>query len=281
MNTLSQSQQNGAGLPAPAALVPSDYDLQVPGSQEVALSEVMYADEAQDALRHPITLAEPGSAPALQTDSLPGVYAQAGVPVPGHGFTILKVADMLGSSHLRSLSLEAKRAAILMALEANNVQVNDVIEDAARRDLALNQYEARQQKTFQDFKTWKLQQNQEIQAEIDLLVEACRSRIETNDKEVAHEKARLDEWRGQKREEEKRIRSASSHFVSGGDDQPSVVAEPVLGVVVAPQPEVAPTKAKPVEARAPESPAVTNGKGTPARTPASENGGKRASLWKR
>jgi len=284
MNMLSQSQQNANGLPAPSVLEPSAYDLQVPGSQEVALSEVMYAAEAQDLPRHPNALSEPGSVPAIQTDSLPGVYAQAGVHVPGHGFTILKVAEMLGSSHLRTLSLEGKRAAILMALEANNVQVTDVIEDAARRDLALNQYEARQQKTFQDFKTWKQQQNQEIQAEIDLLIEACRSRIEANEKEVAGEKARLDEWRTQKREEEKRIRSASSHFVpNSGADQPASITEPVLGA--APQLEAPPVgasvKPKPIEARVPESPAVTNGKGAPARTPPADNGGKKMSLWKR
>ena len=94
----------------------------------------------------------------------------------------------------------------------------------------------------------------------------------------------MDEWRTQKREEEKRIRSASSHFVpNSGADQPSSITEPVLGA--APQLEVpavgASTKPKPIEARAPESPAVANGKGAPARTPPANNGGKKMSLWKR
>jgi hypothetical protein len=276
MNTLAQSPKNPLALEPVAQPVRPSFDLQVPGSQEMVLNEAMHTAETNGL--------PPGAVPVLQTESLPVVYEQAGVVVPGHGFTILKVADMLGSAHLRTLSTEGKRAAILMALEANSVQVNDVIEDAARRDLALNQYEARQQKTFQDFKAWKQQQNQEIQAEIDLLIEACRSRIEANEKEVADEKARLEEWRSQKKDEEKRIRSASSHFVpSNSVEQPASVTEPVMGA--APQneapPVAAPAKAKPVESRAPESPSLPNSKGAPARTPATDPSGKRMSLWKR
>src|SRR5205807_4993438 len=92
-----------------------------------------------------------------------------------------------------------------------------VIEDGAQRDLALNEYEAQQQKTFQDFKARKQQQNQEAQAEIERLTEACRATIQVNEKEIAEEKARLDEWRTKKREEERRMRSAAAHFVPNGN----------------------------------------------------------------
>src|SRR5258708_4583849 len=147
------------------------------------------------------------STPVIQTPSFPEVYQRAGIRAPAHGFTILKIADMVSSNYLRELSREGKRAAILMALEASNVQIQDVIEDGAQRDLALNEYEAHQQKTFQDFKTQKQQQNQEIQAEIERLTQAYRSTIQANEKEVAEEKARLDDWRAKKREEERRLRT--------------------------------------------------------------------------
>jgi hypothetical protein len=266
MMTTSVQPQKATDLPASPAPEPTArqiYELQVPGSQEVALNEVLLMEEAANAQ------GDSGAARPLQTESLPDVYEKAGVRVPAHGFTILKVADMLSSAHLRGLSTDGKRAALLMALEANSVHLNDVLEDASRRDQALNQYEARQQKTFQDFKTWKQQQNQKIQAEIDLLIEACRSRMETNEKEVATEKARLDGWCALKREEEKRIRSASSQFVQ--NNQPASIAETVP--VTAAQPEAAAAgtgaKAKPLATPVP----VTDSP--------SDFGAKRLARWKR
>lgn len=254
----SVQPQKAVHLPASPALDPSarpNYELQVPGSQEVALDEVLHMKEAGS-----------GHALPLQTESLPDVYENAGVRVPADGFTILKIAEMLGSSHLRALSAEGKRAAVLMALEANSIQISDVLEDAARRDLALNQYEARQQKTFEDFKTCKQQQNQKIQEEIDLLIEACRARIEANDQELASEKARLDGWRTLKREEEKRIRSACSHF----GEQPSAIADATPGAVAQPELPSAATLAK-------ARPVLT----TPVTENPADAGAKRLSRWKR
>jgi len=160
---------------------------------------------------------DPAAVPTIQTPGLSEVYEQAGVSVPKHGFSILKIAEMLGSVHIRDLAPEAKRAAVMMALEVSNVQLNDVIEDAARRERALNDFETRQQQAFQGYKAAKQQHNQETQAEIDRLIEKLRLRIETNDKELVSEKVRLDEWRGKKREEERRIRNAVSHF--GGSSE--------------------------------------------------------------
>jgi len=155
--------------------------------------------------------------PTIQTSSLSEVYEQAGINLPKHGFSILKIAEMLGSMHIRDLAPEAKRAAVMMALEANNVQLNDIIEDASRREHALNDYETRQQQAFQNYKAAKQQQNQESQAEIERLIEQLRLRIDANDKELSGEKVRLDEWRGKKREEERRIRNAVSHFGGSGE----------------------------------------------------------------
>ena len=214
---------------------------------------------------------------AVQTQSLPEVYVQAGVRMPAHGFSILKIADMLSSVHVRDLAPEAKRAAVMMALEASNIQLNEVIEDAARRERALNDYEARQQQTFQNYKAGKQQQNEEIQAEIQRLTEQLRLKIQANEKELTSEKSRLDEWRTRKREEERRIRTAVSHFGGTGvasnqsnGEMPSGPVSPQRS-----QPEIPASAAfaskKPVDA--------------PAASPATENGGRsatvRSSLWKR
>ena len=274
MTLPAQARQNTDSLPTSS---PSDSDPQSMYVQDVMLPHVAVVKDGPRAPQIPMRQAESGPAPTIQTESLAKVYEQSGVSSPKHGFTILKIADMLGSAHLRDLALDGKRSAILMALEANGVQINDVIEDAAHRDAALNQYEARQQKTFQDFKNWKQQQNREIQSEIDLLVEACRSRIEENEKEIATEKARLDDWRMKKREEERRIRTASSHFVQmNGLEQNAGSAEPAVRPEVAP--ESASAKPRPAEPRVPESVAAPNGKATLTQDAAN---GKRLSLWKR
>ena len=212
------------------------------------------------------------SAPVIQTPAFSELYAQAGIRPPAHGFTILKIADMVSSNHLRELSREGKRSAILMALEASNVQIQDVIEDGARRDLALNEYEAHQQKVFQEFKARKQQQNQEIQAEIERLIATCRATIQANDKDVNDEKTRLDEWRAKKREEERRMRSAASHFVPNAGanaESASPESDPVSST-----PQRPPSEAQP-------GPAQVNGKVTEARPVAAKAGDKKLSLWKR
>src|SRR5579859_1396476 len=199
--------------------------------------------------------------PMIQTSSLSEVYEQAGVNLPKHGFSILKIAEMLGSMHIRDLAPEAKRAAVMMALEANSVQLNDIIEDASKREHALNDYENRQQQAFQNYKAAKQQQNQESQAEIERLIEQLRLRIEANDKELSGEKVRLDEWRGKKREEERRIRNAVSHFGGSGE-----------------------TNAAPAAAQ--RTPSQTESSGPSTTNHAADNGNGRSStarpsLWKR
>jgi hypothetical protein len=219
-------------------------------------------------------LGESASTPVIQTPAFSEVYQRAGIRPPAHGFTILKIADMVSSNYLRDLSKEGKRAAILMALEASNVQIQDVIEDGAQRDLALNEYEAQQQKMFQDFKARKQQRNQEIQAEIERLTEACRATIQANEKEIADEKARLDEWRAKKREEERRMRSAASHFVPNGNTNGNAEA-----ASAEPDPGAPSAQRQPSEMPAAPAPAST--KAAEARTPAAKGGDRRLSLWKR
>jgi hypothetical protein len=278
MNTPAQGSQ----IVTSAASSPED-DVQMLYEQpEMAPQAGPAADprEREDHLRArevaapSLVPSEPARTPVVQTPSFPEVYQQAGIRAPAHGFTILKIADMVSSNYLRELAREGKRAAILMALEASNVQIQDVIEDGAQRDLALNEYEAHQQKTFQDFKAQKQQQNQEIQAEIERLTQAYRATIQANEKEVAEEKARLDEWRAKKREEERRLRTAASHFVpnsNGNGNAEAANAEPDPG---APSAQRQPSEMLPL-------PAPASAKASEVRPPAAKGAEKRISLWKR
>ena len=70
------------------------------------------------------------------------IYRAAGIMVPRKGYTINKVVEMLNSEHMRGLSKEMKRAALLMALDAAGVPVGQVQQDAKARQEALDSYEA-------------------------------------------------------------------------------------------------------------------------------------------
>jgi hypothetical protein len=92
----------------------------------------------------------------------------------------MKVADMLQSEHIRNLPREVKRSSVLVALEAAGVAIQDVIQDAVKRDRALDAFERVQQKALEELEVRKSQENQQIQAEMDRLVAEHRSHIQAN-----------------------------------------------------------------------------------------------------
>src|SRR5262245_43870265 len=142
------------------------------------------------------------------------IYSAAEIHPPAHGYTIYKIADMLQSEHIRNLPAEVKRSSILLALDAAGVKLQDIIEDAVRRDRALDTFERVQQKAVEDLTARKEQENQQIQAEMDRLVAEHRARIQANNDAIAKERDRYYSWRLQKQQEEQKIADTVSHFVS-------------------------------------------------------------------
>ena len=142
------------------------------------------------------------------------IYTAAEIHPPAHGYTIYKIADMLQSEHIRNLPAEVKRSSILLALDAAGVKLQDIIEDAVRRDRALDTFERVQQKAVDDLSQRKEQENRQIQAEMDRLVAEHRARIQANNDAIAKERDRYYSWRLQKQQEEQKIADTVSHFVS-------------------------------------------------------------------
>ncbi len=162
---------------------------------------------------------EPPSAPAAiaaasSSASFREIYEAAEIRPPAHGFTIMKVAELLQSEHIRNLPREVKRSSILLALEASGAQIQDVIQDAVRRDRALDTFERVQEQALAGLETAKHQENQQLQAELDRLVADYRARMQANSDEVARERERFFGWRLKKQEEEQKISDAVSYFVT-------------------------------------------------------------------
>ncbi|HMC63277.1 MAG TPA: hypothetical protein VKJ01_29040 [Candidatus Solibacter sp.] len=174
------------------------------------------------------------TAPVNNPSSLAEIYQAAEIQPPAHGFTIEKVADMLHSEHIRNLPREVKRSSVMVALEAVGAPLQDVIQDAMKRDQALDTFERVQEQALNQLESRKEQENQQIQAEIDRVVTERRSRIQANRDEVAKEKERFFAWRLKKQEEEQKIADTVSYFVA---DNPITTGAPAAAPASTPKPE--------------------------------------------
>jgi hypothetical protein len=190
-----------------------------PGSPEGETTEEAGAPEANAARTVAEIAASVAPAPSFQqpiTDpsSFAQIYEAAEVRTPPHGFTIFKIADMLKSEHIRTLPVEIKRSSVLLALDAAGVKLQDVIEDAVRRDRALDTFELVQQRALDQLDARKADENRKLQQEADRVLNELRTKIQANNDEVAKERERMQTWRLQKQQEERRIADAVAPFVT-------------------------------------------------------------------
>ena len=151
--------------------------------------------------------------PVADPSSFEQIYQAAEIQTPPHSFTIFKVADMLKSEHIRNLSTDIKRSSVLLALDAAGVQLQDVIEDAVRRDRALDTFETVQQRALQQLEARMADENRKLQEEADRVLNELRAKIQANNDEIAKERERMQTWLLQKQQEERRIAEAVAPFV--------------------------------------------------------------------
>lgn len=128
------------------------------------------------------------------------IYSTAGIPNAPKGYSINKVVEMLRSEHIRGLSKELKRAAVLMALDVAGVSVNQIQQDAKARQDALDAYEAGQQSQVEAEWARKVEENNQIQAEMERVKAQYMARITRNLDGVAREKARFNTWQMMKKQ---------------------------------------------------------------------------------
>jgi len=144
------------------------------------------------------------------------VYKVAGITDPPHGYTAHKVLEILSSSDFANLDSKAKAAALTGFLKMNPsgpVPISDIVQDAVRRDQALDK--------FEDFLRTKLKgrtdemekENARLQQEIDELVRRNREKMDANRRDLEAEEARLAQWQLSKKAEERRLFDAVSPFV--------------------------------------------------------------------
>lgn len=145
------------------------------------------------------------TAPAGDLLSYEDIYHAAGIMSPHSGYGIHKVVEMLNSDRLRDLSKDIKRVSVLMALDAAGTSVDDLLQDALRRQQALASYEAARKKQLDDFEAHKSQENAKIEEEMERVRAHYGERIQQNRDQVAQEKEALRNWQAAMQHEAQRI----------------------------------------------------------------------------
>jgi hypothetical protein len=149
------------------------------------------------------------TAPVTSDADFSDIYGSAQIVAPAHGYTVLKVAEMF-----HALPAEVKQKSIRVALDAAGVKVADIVDDAIKRDRALDTYERVLQKHLEGLRAQHAEENRRLEDEINQRVTELRARIDQNHTDVKREELELVVWQERKRAEENRIAEAVGYFVS-------------------------------------------------------------------
>ena len=163
------------------------------------------------------------SVPSFQVQLLPveDIYRAAGIITPTKGYSVSKVVEMLRSEHIRGLSPEMKRAAVLMALDAAGVPLAQVQQDAKARKEALDSYEAAQTEQVDAEWARKAEEVSQIQAELESIKAHYQARITRNLEGVAREKATFGTWQTMKQQEVESMVEAAELCSKAMDTRPA------------------------------------------------------------
>lgn len=207
---------------------PTEEETAVPGGPAQTAGGIHAVPKSAENPAHPeapgFPVASTGMTPAKYSP-FEQVYQSAATKPPRIPYNILKVADMVNSPHLSAMSSDAKRASLLMALEAAGAAVEDVLQDAVIRQRALADYEENQRERLKKFEQQKSEENAKIQAELERLTNLHMARIQSNLDEIAKEQDSFRSWQKAKNQETQRITEAAAYCVpQGGPIGPNSLA---------------------------------------------------------
>jgi hypothetical protein len=146
----------------------------------------------------------------------PAIYRAAGVHDPAHGYSAYKVLEIFASPGFAALDTRARAAALSGFLNMNPsgpVPVTDIVQDAVRRDQALDKFEEFLRKKLAERSEQIDKDNAQLQAEIDEVTRRNREKMEANRVAVESEQTRLSRWLVIKRAEERKLFDAVNPFV--------------------------------------------------------------------
>ena len=177
----------------------------------VRLSNLSKPEKADAAASETAKVAAP------RLGSFEEVYCAAEIPAPAKGYTILKVAEMLNNRHLADMTPEAKRNSLMMALEAAEIEIGELLQDAVARNRSLDEYEDKRLEEMKAFESAKAEENKQLHAEMERLTSQYLARIQANSDHVAREQDNFRAWQKRKQQESQRITDAATFCVPQGN----------------------------------------------------------------
>ena len=175
------------------------------------------------------------SAVPANVEDFAAVYQEAGIELPAHGYGVDKVGEMLESKRLAPLGKEVKATAVMAALEAAQVSVRDVIQDAVRRDGALDAFESSKEREVQELRERSEARVKTIKEEIERFLREKNAEIEGLKQGAEAASQAFAQLQARKHREEERLYDVVAHFVEGTDNPITTAASPRAAAPVKPR----------------------------------------------
>jgi hypothetical protein len=144
---------------------------------------------------------------------------------------VAKTMEMLNSPHLAGMSSDAKRGALLMALDAAGTSVESLIQDAVYQQRLLDQQEETREAGLRRIEAAKLEENRRVQADLDRLTSKHLQKLQANLDVIARHEDEFRAWQKEKQLEAQRMTDAAAfcvpHAHATHSANLSVVLEPV------------------------------------------------------
>jgi len=247
------------------------------------------AAEPAPAVPKPVVAApwQPQPRPAAEPSSVIGtgipadvadfavVYKGASVQAPSHGYGVDRIAGMLGHESLAGLDKNVKASAVLAALDAAGVSIEDVIHDGMLRYKALVAFEAAKELELQQVRPRNERKVGELKAKVAAFEKEKQAEIDALTREAAGAVNTLTRLQTRQRAEEERFHRTVSLFV----EPPAGRVIPMAGAPApAPTPVPTPVPTPPSEPKSelklvpPVTPAPA-AEAAPAATPAAAPAG--------
>jgi hypothetical protein len=142
------------------------------------------------------------------------IYAEAGITTPAHGYGIEKVSAMLANGHLASRPRDVRATAALAALEAAQVPLRDVIDDAVLRHKALAAFEAAKALELQATRSRCRSRIEALQEQVRVFLAARNGEIDALNRAVQAARQQLAQLQSRKQREEERLLRVVTHFAA-------------------------------------------------------------------
>ncbi len=147
--------------------------------------------------------------PAELSVAFDKVFEAAGIKAPAHGWNIPRLQQLLQTEQYKAMPNEAAQQAVLGTLAADKAPVEDLVQDAVRRDKALDAFEGF---VFKKMNA-RVEARQARDAQIEEQIRALRDEQSRAAEETRADQQRWDQWHQRKSDFEEEMARAVGYVL--------------------------------------------------------------------